>query len=111
MEIAPGSEEMAGKKEMACCVGGYHVYKDVWAAAIGEVLVCCCWCVIVRKFFIVKLYLRKIFSYTFCVRKYFYREKKANYSTCCLQYIRRQNQVKGCTRQVLICYLGQKKAS
>ena len=27
------------EKEMACCVRGYHVYKDIWAAAIGEVLV------------------------------------------------------------------------
>ena len=33
--------------EMACrgekkvtCVRGYHVYKDIWAAAIGEELVC-----------------------------------------------------------------------
>ena len=34
--------------------------------AIGEVLVC----------FTVKLYSRKIFSYVFCVRKYFYNEKK-----------------------------------
>ena len=25
-EIAPRSEEMAVKKEMACCVKGYHVY-------------------------------------------------------------------------------------
>ena len=26
---------------MACCVRGYHIYKeDIWAAAIGEVLVC-----------------------------------------------------------------------
>ena len=39
-EIAPRAKEMACKKEMACCVRGYHVYKDVWAAAIGEVLVC-----------------------------------------------------------------------
>ena len=23
---------------MACCVRGYHVYKDIWAAAVGEVL-------------------------------------------------------------------------
>ena len=23
---------------MACCVSGYHVYKDIWAAAVGEVL-------------------------------------------------------------------------
>ena len=33
--------------------------------AIGEVLVC----------FTVKLYSRKIFSYVFCVEKYFYNEK------------------------------------
>ena len=25
---------------MACCVRGYHVYKDVWAATVGEVLAC-----------------------------------------------------------------------
>ena len=31
---------MAGEKEIACCVRGYHVYKDIWAAAIREVLVC-----------------------------------------------------------------------
>ena len=29
-----------GEKEMACCVRGYHVYKDISAAAIGEVLMC-----------------------------------------------------------------------
>ena len=29
-----------GEKEVACCVRGYHVYKDIWAAAIGEELVC-----------------------------------------------------------------------
>ena len=39
-EIAPLAEEMACEKEMACCVRGYHVYKDIRAAAIGEVLVC-----------------------------------------------------------------------
>ena len=39
-EIAPRAEEMACEKKMACCVRGYHVYKDIWAAAIGEVLVC-----------------------------------------------------------------------
>ena len=33
--------EMAyrGEKEVTCCVRGYHVYKDTWAAAIGEELV------------------------------------------------------------------------
>ena len=32
-----------------------------------------------RTIFVVKLYLRKIFSYVFFVRKYFYNEIKANY--------------------------------
>ena len=31
---------VAGEKETACCVRGYHVYKDIWAAAIREVLEC-----------------------------------------------------------------------
>ena len=31
---------MACEKETACCVRGDHDYKDTWAAAIGEVLVC-----------------------------------------------------------------------
>ena len=39
-EIALRTEEMAGEKEIACCVRGYHVYKDIWAVAIWEVLVC-----------------------------------------------------------------------
>ena len=39
-EIAQRAEEMAGEKEIACCVRGYHIYKDIWAAAIREVLVC-----------------------------------------------------------------------
>ena len=26
--------------EMSCCVRGYHIYKHIWAAEIGEVLVC-----------------------------------------------------------------------
>jgi len=36
-EIAQHAEEMAGEKEIACCVRGYHVYKDIGAAAIQEV--------------------------------------------------------------------------
>ena len=24
----------------ACCIRGYHVYRDIWAAAVGEVLAC-----------------------------------------------------------------------
>ena len=39
-EIAPRAEEMAGEREINTCVRGYHVYKDIWAAAIQEVLVC-----------------------------------------------------------------------
>ena len=26
--------------ERHCCVCGYHVYKEVWAVAVGEVLIC-----------------------------------------------------------------------
>ena len=72
---------MAGEKEMACCVRGYHEYKDIEAAATREVLVCGRWCAVVGKIFVVKLYSCKIFSYIFCVRKYFCNEKKANYGT------------------------------
>ena len=75
-EIATRAVKMAGEKEVACCVRGYRVYKDIWAAAIRHVLVCCH-----RKIFVVKLYLRKIFPYIFCVRKYFYNEKKVNYGS------------------------------
>jgi len=64
-EIAPHAEEMAGEKEMACCVRGYHVYKDIWAAAIWEVLVCSTEPTNVEK--INYNYLHKIFSYVFCV--------------------------------------------
>ena len=32
--------QMAGEMEILCCVRGYHVYKEVWEVAIGEVLVC-----------------------------------------------------------------------
>ena len=40
-EIALRAEEMAGEKEIACCARGHvHVYLDIWAAAIQEVLVC-----------------------------------------------------------------------
>ena len=75
-EIAPRAEEIAVEKEIACCVRGYHVYLDIWAAAIREVLVCSTEPTNVKNIFIVKLYSRKIFSYVFCVRKYF---NKANY--------------------------------
>ena len=69
-EIAPRAEEMAGEKEIACCVRG-NVYKDIWAAAIWEVLVCSTEPTNGGTIFVVKLYLRKMFLYVFCVRKYF----------------------------------------
>ena len=50
---------------------------DIGGAVTGE-----CWCVVVGKNFIAKLYSRKIFLYIFCVRKYFYNDKIAN-----LQYL------------------------
>ena len=53
-------------------VRGYHIYKDIWAAAIGEVLVCSREPTNEGKIFVVKLYLRKIFSSIFCVQKYVY---------------------------------------
>ena len=33
-EIAPHAEDMAGEKEITCCVRSYHVYNAIWAAAI-----------------------------------------------------------------------------
>ena len=75
-EIALRAEEMACEKEMACCVRGYHIYKHIWTAAIGEVLVCS------REptnVVVVKLYLRKTFLYVFLVQKYFYNDVKAIY--------------------------------
>ena len=57
-KIAPRAKEMAGEKETACCVRGYHVYKDIWATEIGEVMVCSREATNVGKFFIVKLYIR-----------------------------------------------------
>ena len=42
-----------------------------------------CWCVArsqpTSEIFVVKLYSRKIFSYVFCVQKYFCNKNKANY--------------------------------
>ena len=26
--------------ETPCCVRGYHIYKDIWTAAVGEILFC-----------------------------------------------------------------------
>ena len=78
-EITPHAKEMAGEKEMACCVRGYHIYKDIWAAAIREVLVCSMEPTNVGQMFVIELYSRKIFAYVFRVRKCFYNKNKANY--------------------------------
>ena len=77
-EIAARAKEIAGEKEMACCVRSYHEYKDIEAEATGKVLVYCRWHSVVGKIYVVKLviYLCKIFSYTFYVRKYFCNGKK-----------------------------------
>ena len=66
---------------MACCVRGYHEYKDIEAAATREVLACGRWRAVVRKIFVVKLYSCKIFLYVFCVRKYFFQPKKSELLT------------------------------
>ena len=79
-EIAPRAEEMAGEKEIACCVRGYHVYKDIWAAAIWEVLVCSTEPINVGTIFVVKLYSRKIFSYVFCVATKIFLRRIAFYA-------------------------------
>ena len=26
--------------EIACCVHGYHIYRHIWEAAVGETLIC-----------------------------------------------------------------------
>ena len=31
---------MSAEMEIPSCVRGYHVYKDIWAAAVGELLMC-----------------------------------------------------------------------
>ena len=38
-KITQRAEETAGEKKMAWA-RGYHVYKDIWTAAIPEALVC-----------------------------------------------------------------------
>ena len=59
-EIIPHPEEMASEKEIACCVRG-HVYLDIWAASICEVLVCSTEPINVEKIFIVKFIRVKYF--------------------------------------------------
>ena len=31
---------MNPEMEIPSCMRGYHVYKDIWAAAVGELLMC-----------------------------------------------------------------------
>ena len=63
-------------------VRGYHVYKDIWAAAIREVLVCSTEPTNVGTIFVVKLYSRKIFSYVFCVATKIFLRRIAFYALC-----------------------------
>ena len=65
-EITPRAEEMAGEKEIACCVRGYHIYQDIWAAAIWEVLVCSTEPTNIGRIFVVKFICIKYF-HTFSV--------------------------------------------
>ena len=60
---------------MACCVRGYHEYKDIKAAATREVLVCGRWRAVIGKIFVVKLYSCKIFR-TFSVYENIFATKK-----------------------------------
>ena len=50
-EIALHVKEMAGEEEMACCVEA-TTYKDIWPAAIREVLVCSTEPTNIRKFLV-----------------------------------------------------------
>ena len=74
-EIASHFEEMAGEKEIACCVRGYHIFKDIWAAAIQEVLVCSTEPTNVGKIFIVKFIHVKYFRTFSVYENIFYNEK------------------------------------
>ena len=91
-EITPCAEEMADENEMACCVRCYHVYKDIWEAAIGKVLVCRCW-----KNFHFKNYIHVKYFWTFSVHKNIFTMKKSEYSTMCL-YMSTQVNTEVCVR-------------
>ena len=67
---------MACEKEIVCCVKGYHVYKDIWAAAIGEVLVCSRELTNVTEIVVVKLYFHKKNFFGFLCTKTFLQHKK-----------------------------------
>ena len=67
---------MAGEKEMACCVRGYHEYKDIKAAATRKVLVCGRLRTVIGKIFAVKLYSVRYFV-CFLHTKIFLQRKKS----------------------------------
>ena len=73
IEIGTRAEEMAGEKRWLVVLEATTNTRIYGQQQLGK-----CWCVIIGKILVVKLYSRKIFSYVFCVRKYFYNEK-ANY--------------------------------
>ena len=58
-----------GEKETACCVRGYHANKDIWTAAIREVLVCSMEPTNVGKIFVIELYIDVKYFRTFSVYK------------------------------------------
>ena len=55
--------------ERACCIRGYHEYKEVWEAAVGEELV----------LFVVENISRVLFSYSSACTKNFNSENLSNY--------------------------------
>ena len=61
---------------MACCVRGYHEYKDIKAAATREVLVCGRWRTVVGKIFAVKLYSVRYFRMFSVYENIFATKKK-----------------------------------
>ena len=75
-EIAAPAEEVACVKEMVGCVRGYHVYRDICAGAIGEVLVCSRELANVGEILVVKFNSRKKNSCVCCVQKHLYNEKR-----------------------------------
>ena len=84
IEIAQRAEEMTCEKETACCVRGYHVYKDIWAAVIGEVLVYSQEPTNAQKFSLYN-YIRVKYFRTFSVSEnIFCNEQKANYGILAL---------------------------
>ena len=64
---------MAGEKEIACCVRG-HIYRNIWAAAIWEVLVCSTEPTNVGNIFVVKFICIKYF-HTFSVYEIIFTTK------------------------------------